>query len=63
MVFNLMNHQFRGVPDAIIDDAGDPQNGGSFANTFYNATGGDTSGATQADFGRRRLQFGLKFVF
>jgi hypothetical protein len=41
MVFNLMNRQFRGVPDPILDDTGDPLNGGSFANTLYNPTGGD----------------------
>ena len=63
MVFNLFNRQFRGVPDTIVDDTGDPTQGASFGNTYYNYTGGDTSGATQSGIGRRRLQFGLKLVF
>jgi outer membrane receptor protein involved in Fe transport len=63
MAFNLFNRQFRGVPDTIIDDSGDPTAGASFANTYYNYTGGDSSGATQGGIGRRRLQFGLKLIF
>jgi hypothetical protein len=63
MVFNLFNRQFRGVPDTIVDDTGDPLDGASFANTYYNSTGGDSTNATQSGIGRRRLQFGLKFVF
>ncbi|MGZ4788579.1 MAG: TonB-dependent receptor domain-containing protein [Terriglobales bacterium] len=63
MVFNLLNRQFRGVPDTIVDDTGDPTQGASFANTYYNYSGGDSSGATQSGIGRRRMQFGLKLVF
>jgi Carboxypeptidase regulatory-like domain/TonB dependent receptor/TonB-dependent Receptor Plug Domain len=59
--FDVMNVQFRGVPDPLLDHVGS----GSFQNTDFNANGGLTfAGNTTYDgIGRRRLLFGLKFIF
>lgn len=60
--FNIMNVQFRGVPDPLLNDAGP---NGSFQNTnFNNNGGGTTAGSTVYDgIARRRLLFGLKLIF
>ncbi len=59
--FNVMNTQFRGVPDPILDHV----TRGSFQNTDYNSNGGLTfAGNIITDgIGRRRLLFGLKLIF
>jgi hypothetical protein len=59
--FNVMNTQFRGVPDPILDDVAR----GSFQNTDYNSNGGLTfAGNNITDgIGRRRLLFGMKLIF
>ena len=59
--FNVMNTQFRGVPDPILDDV----TRGSFQNTDYNSNGGLTfAGNIITDgIGRRRLLFGMKLIF
>ena len=58
--FNVMNVQFRGVPDPLLNDAGS-----SFQNTNFNNNGGATfAGSTVADgIARRRLLFGMKLIF
>jgi Carboxypeptidase regulatory-like domain/TonB dependent receptor/TonB-dependent Receptor Plug Domain len=58
--FNVMNVQFRGVPDPLLNDAGS-----SFQNTNFNSNGGSTfAGSTVADgIARRRLLFGMKLIF
>jgi hypothetical protein len=58
--FNIMNKQFLGVPDPILDDAGS-----SFQNTNFNPRGGfsSTANAVYDGIGRRRLLFGLKLIF
>jgi hypothetical protein len=61
-VFNLFNHQFRGVPDPFIDDF-NFANGGSFANNLFNANGGDYTNVTLNGIGRRRMILGAKFTF
>jgi hypothetical protein len=61
-VYNLFNHQFRGVPDPFIDDV-NLANGGSFANNFFNASGGDYTNVTLNGIGRRRMILGGKFTF
>jgi hypothetical protein len=66
--YNVMNTQFRGVPDPLLDDvfsatgSGIP---GSFQNTFYNPNGGATfAGNINTDgIGIRRLEFGGKIIF
>ena len=59
--YNVMNTQFRGVPDPILDDV----TRGSFQNTSFNSNGGLTfAGNINTDgIGRRRLLFGLKLIF
>ncbi len=61
-VYNLFNHRFLGVPDPIIDDV-NLANGGTFANNFSNASGGDYTNVTLAGLGRRRLILGAKLTF
>jgi hypothetical protein len=59
--FNVMNVQFRGVPDPTLNDVAS----GSFQNTNFNSNGGATfAGNIVTDgIGRRRLLFGLKLIF
>jgi hypothetical protein len=59
--FNVMNVQFRGVPDPTLDNVGS----GSFQSTKFNNNGGATfAGSTVYDgIARRRLLFGLKLIF
>jgi len=59
--YDVMNTQFRGVPDPILNDVGR----GSFQNTDFNSNGGLTfAGNINTDgIGRRRLLFGLKLIF
>jgi len=61
-VYNLFNHQFRGVPDPFIDDF-NLANGGSFANNLFNASGGDYTNVVLNGIGRRRMILGAKFTF
>jgi hypothetical protein len=57
-VYNLFNHQFRGVPDTFIDDAGS-----TFGNNFSNNSGGDYTNTTLNGTGRRRMILGGKITF
>ena len=59
--FDVMNTQFRGVPDPIVNDI----TRGSFQNTDFNSNGGLTfAGNINTDgIGRRRLLFGMKLIF
>jgi hypothetical protein len=68
-VYNLFNHMFLGVPDPTIDD-GNFANNGSFANNFFNSSGGTnpngSGGYTNSvlnGLGRRRLILGGKITF
>ena len=68
-VYNLFNHQFLGVPDPVIDDA-NLANGGSFANNFFNSSGGTNpngsggyTNPTLSGLGRRRVVLGAKVTF
>jgi carboxypeptidase family protein/TonB-dependent receptor-like protein len=69
--FNIMNTQFRGVPDPVLDDvvAATPP---PFQSTAYNFNGGGnnfegggtfSSSLTYDGLSRRRLMFGLKLIF
>ncbi len=67
-VYNLFNHQFRGVPDPFIDDCSlaaisVPGCGGSFGNNFFNPSGGDYNNVVLNGIGRRRMILGAKFTF
>jgi hypothetical protein len=64
--FNVMNRQFRGVPDPILDHIVPNGNGyESFGNNFSNANAGGSSTANSVydGIGRRRLLFGAKVIF
>jgi hypothetical protein len=61
--FNLLNRQFRGIPDPFIEDGNFADSNSSFGNTFFNDTGGDSTNVTLSGIGRRRLIFGLKVIF
>jgi hypothetical protein len=60
-VFNVFNRQYRGVPDAFIDDVG--LKIPTFGNNFSNSSGLGEVNATQNGVARRRIQFGLKLIF
>jgi outer membrane receptor protein involved in Fe transport len=59
--YNVMNVQFRGNPDPVLDDI----LAGTFGNTNFNSNGGATfAGNTIADgIAQRRLELGLKLIF
>ena len=68
-VYNLFNHMFLGVPDPTIDNF-NLANNGSFANNFFNSSGGTNpngfGGYTNSvlnGLGRRRLVLGGKITF
>jgi len=46
----------------VIED-GNQAVGGTFANNFSNASGGDYTNVTSAGLGRRRLILGAKIIF
>lgn len=62
IAFNVLNRQFRGVPDPVIAD-GNAANGGSFGNTFQNESGGDSTNRVSSGIGRRRIEVGAKVIF
>jgi outer membrane receptor protein involved in Fe transport len=59
--FNIMNTQFLGVPDPVLDDVAT----GKYLSTAFNSNGGGTfAGNINTDgIGRRQLLFGLKMIF
>jgi hypothetical protein len=59
--FNVLNTQYRGVPDPALDHVVQ----GSFQNTNFNSNGGlaFAGNNTTDGIGRRRLLFGLKLIF
>jgi outer membrane receptor protein involved in Fe transport len=72
--FNILNTQFRGVPDPVLDDAGAVPAGqpSPFQSTAYNFNGGGnnfegggtfSSSLVYDGIGRRRLLFGMKLKF
>jgi hypothetical protein len=61
--FNLLNRQFRGIPDPFVQDGNFADSNSSFGNTFFNDSGGDSTNPTLSGIGRRRLIFGLKVIF
>jgi len=69
--FNVLNTQFRGVPDPVLDD-GAAATPSPFQSTAYNFNGGGnnfegggtfSSSLVYDGIGRRRLLFGLKLKF
>jgi outer membrane receptor protein involved in Fe transport len=67
-VYNLFNHQFRGVPDPFVDDCSFADRqicgfGGTFGNNFSNPSGGDYTNTILNGIGRRRMILGAKLTF
>ena len=69
--FNVLNTQFRGVPDPVLDDQG-AATPSPFQSTGYNFNGGGnnfegggtfSSSLVYDGIGRRRLLFGMKLKF
>jgi hypothetical protein len=67
--YNLFNHQFRGVPDPLIDDGSIISQGGAFGTNAFNTSGGggvEGGGYTNTvlnGLGRRRMVIGAKITF
>jgi hypothetical protein len=64
--YNILNAQFLGVPDPVLDTVADTVNGTpEFMNTGFNINGGGTfAGNTTTDgIAQRRLYFGFKLIF
>jgi hypothetical protein len=65
--YNALNHQFRGVPDPLIEDVCFPDCTGphSFQNNFFNLSGGNTFAGNAVADGilQRRLELGAKIIF
>jgi outer membrane receptor protein involved in Fe transport len=64
--FNLLNHQWLGIPIQNVNNAANTVNGvNQFGSLRFNNNGGDTfTGNLITDgIGRRRLQFGAKLIF
>ncbi len=57
--YNVMNHQFLGVPDPLLDDAFV----GTFQSRNFNSNGGSSSNVLFDGLGQRRLELGLKILF
>jgi len=62
IAYNVLNRDFRGNPDPIIDD-GNFANGGSFGNTFFNNTGAGQPNSVFQGIDRRRIEVGAKLTF
>ena len=65
IAYNLMNRQYRGVPDVQIKHLDFANNEGSFGNTFFNNNGGNPPQANSIFSGidRRRIEVGAKVIF
>jgi hypothetical protein len=65
VAYNVLNRQYRGVPDPIIDDGNFADQQSSFGNTFFNSNGGNPPQANSVFSGidRRRIEVGGKIIF
>lgn len=65
VAYNVMNRQYRGVPDPQIRDGKFADQEGSFGNTFFNSNGGNPPQANSVFSGidRRRIEVGAKLIF
>ena len=65
VAYNVMNRQYRGVPDPQIRDLDFANHEGSFGNTFFNSNGGNPPQANSVFSGidRRRIEVGAKVIF
>ena len=63
IAYNVMNRDYRGNPDPLIDDLNFSDGQGSFGNTFFNPTGANQTNAVFSGIGRRRIEIGAKLIF
>ena len=65
VAYNVMNRQYRGVPDPQIRNGNFADQQGSFGNTFFNSNGGSPPQANSIFSGidRRRIEVGAKVIF
>ncbi len=61
--YNVLNRQYRGVPDVTIDDGNFADTGGSFGNTLFNPSGGGQTNTVFSGIDRRRIELGGKIRF
>ena len=65
VAYNVMNRQYRGVPDPQFRNGNFADAQGSFGNTFFNSNGGNPPQANSVFQGidRRRIEVGAKIIF
>lgn len=61
--FNVLNRQYRGTPGINVDFGSFAETGGSFANTFFNASGNGETNSVFSGIDRRRVEIGGKIIF
>jgi Carboxypeptidase regulatory-like domain len=61
--YNVMNRQYRGTPGINIDFGSFAETGGSFANTYFNTSGGGNTNSVFSGIDRRRIEIGGKIIF
>jgi hypothetical protein len=61
--YNVLNRQYRGVPDPNVDDGNFVDVGGSFGNTLYNTNSGGQTNSVFSGIDRRRIELGAKVRF
>ena len=63
VAYNVMNRQYRGVPDPLIRDGNFADKEGSFGNTFFNNNGALQPNSVFQGIDRRRIEVGAKIIF
>lgn len=61
--FNILNRDYRGNPDPVINDGNFRDAQGSFGNTFFNNTGGFQTNSVFSGIDRRRIELEGKIIF
>jgi hypothetical protein len=63
VAYNVINRQYRGVPDPQIRDGNFADQQGSFGNTFFNNSGALQTNSVFSGIDRRRIEVGGKITF
>jgi hypothetical protein len=63
VAYNVMNRQYRGVPDPLITDGNFADQQSSFGNTFFNPNGAFQTNSVFSGIDRRRIEVGGKIIF
>jgi hypothetical protein len=61
--YNVLNRQYRGVPQPNVDNGNFVDVGGSFGNTIYNTNSGGQTNSVFSGIDRRRIELGAKVRF